>query len=141
MAFLSVGKSKVPDIQRLYLMEITLPTGMIVVKIGKASGSSSKNRMLQICGGIFDKFRKTPMIYIKKDTVVPTDLVFQYENILHRFFTDYRYYSKVPFDGHTECFTIPLDDAVMAYEAVINGHVPEHIYEMPEPVEQDSLTF
>jgi len=103
---------------------------MHVVKIGKASGSSSKERMLQINGSIFDKFRTTAMISIKRDREVPEDMVFKYETVLHRFFCDYQYNSKHKFDGVSECFAIPLEDAVQAYEAVIEGSEPDFTYEL-----------
>ena len=130
MAFLKVGVT--PDKkQRLYIMEIELPNGMKVTKIGKASGPSAKERMLQICGSIYDKFRTTPAIKIKRDREVPADKVFEYETCLHQFFKDYQYKSKKKWDGITECFVVPIDDVVAAYEAVIEGLIPEHTYIMP----------
>jgi len=128
MAFLTVGAGVPKKKQRLYLMEITLPSGMVVIKCGKASGSSSKERMLQICSSIYDKFRRTPMIKIQRDREVNADLVFKYETIMHRFFSDYRYESKHKFDGISECFVVPLDDMVQAYEAVMEGLEPDGVY-------------
>ena len=139
MSFLKVGGSPLKK-QRLYLMEIELPSGMVVQKIGKASGPSSKERMLQINSSIFDKFRCTAKIRIKRDREVPADMVFKYESMLHQFFKAYQYESKTRWDGVTECFTIPLEDAVQAYEAVIEGNVPDFTYEMPELIE-DELVF
>ena len=140
MAFLTIGKDPKGAKQRLYLMEITLPSGMKVVKCGKASGESSKARMLQICASIYDKFRTTPMIKIKRDKEVPTDLVFKYETNVHRFFKDYHYHTKTKFDGSGECFTVPVDDMVAAYEAVIEGNEPDFTYVMPE-VGEDNVPF
>ena len=126
-------------------MEITMPvhgmTGMTLIKIGKASGPSSKKRMLQICSGIYDRHRRTPMIKIQRDKEVPGDKVFEYETILHRFFSDYQYTSKVKWDGITECFVIPRDDAIQAFEAVVGGAVPEHIYALPDLEPEDELPF
>lgn len=143
MAFLKVGAEPPKKKQRLYLMNIKLKSGLTVVKIGKASGPSSKERMLQICSSIYDVQRVTPAISIKRDQEVPYDDVFRYETILHRFFQDYRYEgNERPWDGKTELFVIPLDDAVQAYESVLNGLVPEHRYVIPELVEeQDELPF
>ena len=140
MAFLKVGKEPVKK-QRLYLMEITLPSGMVVVKIGKASGENSTSRMMQIVESVYQKFRKTPMIYIKRDREVPADMVFKWEAQLHRFFSDYQYNTNHRFSGSTECFSIPLADAVMAYEAVIDGMVPDFTYVLPEPAIEDVFTF
>lgn len=142
MAFLTVGSDTVPKKkQRLYIMEIELPSGMKVVKIGKASGHSSKERLLQINGSIFDKFRCTAKMSLKRDREVPYDDVFKYETILHRFFANYTYEHKTKFDGITECFTIPVEDAVQAYEAVIEGAEPDFVYVMPDPVEEDCPPF
>ena len=140
MAFLKVGNVPKKK-QRLYLMEITLPSGFTVIKLGKASGPSSKERMLQICSSIYDKFRRTPMVYIKRDREVATEDVFKLETILHRFFADYKYETKHKFDGVTECFTIPLEDAQVTFDLVVEGLVPEHTYVLPEPIAEDSLTF
>ena len=134
MAFLKVDKEpKVKD-QRLYLMRIRLPgpTGKTVMKIGKASGSSSKERMLQINGSIFDKYRETAMIYICKDQKVLADKVFEYETVLHKFFAHYRIVDNHRFDGHTECFEIEEEVARQAYDAVMGGMIPDFIYATEE---------
>ena len=133
MAFLKVGGEPPKKKQRLYIMEIVLPSGMTVIKCGKASGPSSKERMLQICSSIYDKHRRTPMIKIQRDREVDADLVFKYETIIHKFFSDYQFSSKAKWDGVTECFVVPLDDMIAAYEAVIDGLEPEHIYSLPVP--------
>ena len=137
MAFLTVGAQQPPKTQRLYIMEIELPSGMQVVKIGKASGKSSKDRMLQINGSIFDKFRCTAKISIKRDREVPADLVFRFENTLHRFFSNYKYNSPHVWDGVTECFVVPVADVVQAYELVIEGVEPDFVYTMPDTCELD----
>lgn len=139
MAFLTVGSAP-KKTQRLYVMDIEMPSGMKVVKIGKASGASSKERMLQINGSIFDKFRYTAKIGIKRDREVPEDVVFKHEAILHRFFNKYQYETKTKFDGSSECFVVPLDDVVQAYEAVIDGMVPDFEYTLPV-IEEDELPF
>ena len=143
MAFMKVGVAPVAKKQRLYIMSIELPSGMCVVKIGKASGESSKERMLQINGSIFDKFRCTAKISIKRDREVPADKVFEYERILHDFFSNYRYDSPHKFDGVTECFVLPEDssDAITAYELVIAGEVPDFTYTAQESKDENELPF
>ena len=143
MAFMKVGSAPVAKKQRLYIMSIELPSGMCVVKIGKASGESSKERMLQINGSIFDKFRCTAKISIKRDREVPADKVFEYETILHRFFSAYRYDTTHKFDGVTECFVLPSDceDAITAYELVIAGEVPDFTYVVQDSKDEDELSF
>ena len=138
--FLKVGEAAPKQKSRLYVLRITLPSGLTVCKLGKASGVSSKSRMMQICESIYDKTRSTPCIKVLRDREVPADKVFEYETRLHQYFSDYRYYSKVPWSGNTEAFCIPEDDAIMAYEAVIDGQVPPCKYVMPEQVE-DPLQF
>ena len=123
-------------------MEITLPSGMIVNKCGVASGQSSKERMLQICASIYDDQRTTPMIKIKRDREVDAENVFKFENTMHKFFSNYRYSSKAKWDGITECFCVPIEDMVQAYELVIEGVVPDFQYQMPSTKEaEDSLPF
>lgn len=141
MSFLVVGDAPIAK-RRLYLFDITLITGMKVVKIGVASHGSSLDRMLQVNRAYYQKYRSTFMCNIKRDREVPADVVFKYETLLHRFFNNYQYTPKVAFDGSTELFAIPLDDAVMAFEAVINGEVPDFTYQMPSTKEaEDSLPF
>ncbi len=142
MAFLKVGQEPPAKKRRLYLMEITLPSGMVVNKCGVASGQSSKERMLQICASIYDDQRITPMIKIKRDREVDAELVFKYENMMHKFFAKYKYESTARWDGITECFVVPVDDMVQAYELIIEGVEPDFTYQMPSTKEaEDSLPF
>jgi len=145
MAFLKVGSDEKKK-RRLYIMEILMPigddaSGLTVIKIGVASGNSSKERMLQICGSIFDAHRRTPMIAIKRDREVPGDKVFKYEAILHAFFKNYKYNFKNKWSGSTECFVIPLDDAKQAFEAVIEDQVPDFTYVLPDAPVCDDIPF
>jgi len=140
MAFLKVGGKPPAKKQRLYIMDIELPSGMRITKIGKSSGANSKERMLQINSSIFDKFRCTAKIKIKRDREVPADKVFEYETILHRFFSDCQYTTTHKWDGVTECFCVHLDDVVQAYEAVIDGMVPDHTYVAPDIKEEELFT-
>lgn len=131
MAFLKVGAATPPKKQRLYILDIELPSGMRVTKIGKASGASSKERMLQINGSIFDKFRCTAKISIKRDREIDADKVFKYETLLHRFFSDYKYESAHKWDGCTEAFCVPIEDAKAAYDLIIEGNEPDFTYTLP----------
>jgi len=143
MAFLKVGKEPPKKKQRLYLMRITFKSGLTVIKIGKASGASSKERMLQIAASIYDIDRTLPHITVKRDQVVDAELVFKYETILHKYFCNYQYKNdrRKPFDGITETFVIPESDAIQAFEAVLAGLEPEECYVMPEAVEEDCVSF
>lgn len=140
MSFLKVGKAPSSK-QRLYILDIELPSGMKLVKIGKASGPSAKERMLQINGSIFDKFRCTAKISIKRDREVSSEEVFKMETTLHQYFSTYQYNTPHKWSGCTEAFTIPLADAVMAFEAVIDGQVPDSKYELPGTPMDDDLPF
>lgn len=140
MAFLKVGSEPVKK-RRLYLMDIEMPSGIKLCKIGVASGASSKERMLQINGSIFDKFRCTAKISIKRDREVLAEDVFKMESTLHKFFASCQYETKHKFDGCTETFTIPLEDGVMAFEAVVAGNVPDFCYELPDKDIDEELSF
>ena len=124
MSFLKVGKAPAKD-RRLYCMRITT-SEEVYYKFGVASGHSAKERLLQIAGSYFDKYRETPIIKIMRDQKIDPELVFKYETILHRFFKHYCYDSHMykAFDGSSECFTIDKDTAIQAYEAVLNGMEP-----------------
>ena len=73
------------NVDRLYVMEIVVGE-TTVYKVGKASGHSSKQRMLQIIGSYFDVYRKTPVVSIIKDKEV-TNLT-EREAALLKFFLD-----------------------------------------------------
>jgi len=141
MAFLKVGAEPPKPKRRLYLFDITLKSGMRVVKIGVASHNSSLDRMMAVNRSYYQKYRSTFMCSIKRDREVPAEKCFKYETILHRFFKNYQYTPTVPFDGSTELFAIPIDDAVMAFEAVLEGQVPDFTYELPVPEEKVDLPF
>jgi hypothetical protein len=95
--------------------------GRTVVKVGKASGRSAKDRMLQIVGSYFDVYRVTPVVKIKRDRVVED--VFAKEAELHRYFKDKQYVPEKKFSGSTELFDVGLDVVVDKYEEVIGEKV------------------
>ena len=140
MAFLTVGK-KVEAKRRLYLFNIEMPSGMKCVKIGVASHESSLDRMMTVNRSIFQKYRCTAKIGIARDREVPADKCFKYETILHHFFKDYQYTPPVKFDGSTELFAIPIEDAKQALEAVIEGEEPDFTYVLPNKEESVDLPF
>ena len=113
-----LGKEKV---QRLYLMEIWVEGyDKPAYKFGKASGHSSKERMLQIIGSYFDCYRCTPIIKIVRDREV--DDVFTKETSLHHEFIDDRISCDgKKWSGMTECFLLDKDIAIEAYERVVDA--------------------
>lgn len=128
---------------RVYLLDITFASGMKCIKIGKSSGKSSLDRMLQIQRDYYNKYRVTFICNIKRDR--PVDDAFKVETALHRFFQDYKYTAKVPFDGSTELFCIYPEAAVEALEYILeNGVDSLREYEYDPKVyeeEVDKLQF
>ena len=109
-----------PSKDRLYIFHITFENGMQVVKIGKASGDHSVDRMLQIQRDYFKTNRVTFLCRIKRDRVVPEN-VFKYETELHHFFKDYKYTAKSSFDGSNELFVVHPQAAVDVYDYLMEN--------------------
>lgn len=131
-----------PKLDRLYILSIRFESDMEVIKIGKSSGKSSLDRMLQIQRDYFKKYRCTFICRIVRDR--ECEDVYKKESMLHRFFQDYRYYPKVPFDGSTELFCISLDAAKEAYEAALDGeNLDLFVYDplVYEEDQKDKLPF
>jgi hypothetical protein len=122
MAFMKVDKAVVnkpyrgkrSSVDRLYLMEITVPGLGVVYKIGKASGHSSKDRMLQIVGSMFDVYRETPIVRIVRDRECSD--VFAVETRCHRRLKEWQISVEKKWSGCTECFEISREDALKVYE-------------------------
>jgi len=132
-----------PAIERLYLFSIRFESGMECVKIGKSSGSSSLDRMLQIQRDYFNRNRCTFICRIVRDRPIDKD-VFKYESALHRFFEDYRYRPKIAFDGSTELFNINKEEAIEAYEYLLDNRyeaLDSYSYEPTTKECEDSLPF
>lgn len=132
-----------PKQDRVYLLDITFASGMKVVKIGKSSGKSSLDRMLQIQRDYYNKYRVTFICNIKRDRAVED--AFKVETALHKFFQDYKYTAKIPFDGSTELFCISIEAATEAYEYILEngvGSLEEYEYN-PEVYKEevDELPF
>jgi hypothetical protein len=134
-------KDKIP---RLYILDITMPSGMKCVKIGVSSGSNSVDRMMQVNRDIFNKYRCTAMIRIHKDKALDSrEEAFRLESMLHRFFKDYRYTPAKAFDGSTELFCIDVRAAKDALDFTLDGNnLDEYTYEPLDYEEDlDSLPF
>ena len=128
---------------RVYLLDITFASGMKCIKIGKSSGKSSLDRMLQIQRDYYNKYRTTFICNIKRDR--PVDDAFRVESELHKFFQDYKYTPKIPFDGSTELFYIYPEAAVEALEYILEngvGSLQDFVYD-PKVYEKevDELPF
>lgn len=63
-----VRKESEENVERLYVLKMIVDD-KVVYKVGKSSGHSSKQRMLQIIGSYFDAYRATPVVKIVKDKV------------------------------------------------------------------------
>ena len=87
---------------RIYVMEFTLECGTILHKIGKSSGKSSKNRMLDIVDSFFNTYRYTPMVRIRLDMETITPLLV--EKHIHRLLAEYSCGFEKKFNGSTEFF-------------------------------------
>lgn len=106
-------------IDRLYLLEILVPGMGLVYKIGKASGKSSKDRMLQIVGSMFDVYRETPIVKIVRDRSCQD--VFTKESACHRELKPHRIKVAKKWSGCTECFSVTKDVAIEVYERILNA--------------------
>ena len=128
---------------RVYLLDITFASGMKCVKIGKSSGKDSLDRMLQIQRDYYNKYRTTFLCNIKRDR--PVDDAFRIESELHKFFQDYKYTPKIPFDGSTELFVIEVQAATEALEYILENGVDSLIGYVYDPKvyeeEVDELPF
>ena len=104
--------------ERLYVLEIVVD-GTVVYKVGKASGHSSKARMLQIIGSYFDAYRVTPVVKIVKDTACTE--VFEKETLCHQELVEYKYVPDKTFSGCTEVFKADKEAVLEVYKRVLEG--------------------
>lgn len=117
MAFARVRK-EFGDTERLYILEIVVDD-ITVYKVGKASGHSSKKRMLQIVESYFDVYRVTPMIKIVKDREVTE--VFTKETKCHHELKEWQFVPVKKFSGSTELFNVTKEKVLEVYEDVLQG--------------------
>ena len=104
--------------ERLYVLEMVVD-GIVVYKVGKASGHSSKARMLQIIGSYFDAYRVTPVVKIVKDTACSE--VFEKEILCHQELAEYRYVPEKVFSGVTEIFKAEKEVVLEVYRRILEG--------------------
>ena len=104
--------------ERLYVLEMVVD-GTVVYKVGKASGHSSKARMLQIVGSYFDAYRVTPVVKIVKDTACTE--VFEKETLCHQELAEYKYVPDKVFSGVTEIFKVDKEAVLEVYKRVLEG--------------------
>ena len=117
MSWFNVKKSE-ESTERLYVLEMIIDD-KIVYKVGKASGHSSKARMLQIVGSYFDAYRVTPVVKIVKDTACSE--VFEKETLCHQELVEYRYTPEKTFSGCTEIFLIEKEVVLEVYKRILEG--------------------
>ena len=115
--FFKITKGDKVKCERLYILECVLED-VLVYKVGKASGHSSKERLLQIVGSYFDKFRVTPVIRIIKDQEV-TD-VFKKETACHHALAEWSYTPSKSFSGSTEIFRTTKEKVLEVYLDVLS---------------------
>ena len=89
-----------------------------LVKIGVTS-RAIEDRVSEILISIFKKYREFP--YCRPKRFRKTGNVYEKEAVLHKYFAEFNYKPEKVFSGSTEFFDIPLDEAVRAYENLLDG--------------------
>lgn len=115
MAWLKVKKD-FENVNRLYILEIQIGE-TVVYKVGKASGHSCKQRMLQIIGSYFDVYRVTPIIKVVKDKEVSN--VFDKETKCHHALAEWQYTPDKAFSGSTEVFKVDKEKVLEVYNEIV----------------------
>lgn len=115
MAWLKVKKD-FENVDRLYILEIQIGE-TVVYKVGKASGHSCKQRMLQIIGSYFDVYRVTPIIKVVKDKEVSN--VFDKETKCHHALAEWQYTTDKVFSGSTEVFKVDKEKVLEVYNEIV----------------------
>lgn len=115
MAWLKVKKD-FENVDRLYILEIQIGE-TVVYKVGKASGHSCKQRMLQIIGSYFDVYRVTPIIKVVKDKEVSN--VFDKETKCHHALAEWKYESEKKFSGCQELFKVDKEKVLEVYNEIV----------------------
>ena len=101
----------------MYVLEFELE-GQTLVKIGITS-RNIEDRVSEILVSIFHKYRMFPYCRPKRFRKVKNNK--ECETILHKWFEKDRYITEHKFSGSTEFFAIKLEDAVSAYENLLNN--------------------
>ena len=106
-------------VDRVYIIKQRLHDSNVdfIFKIGKSSGKSSVDRLMQLIRSHFMKYRYTPFMVIKRDRPVPN--AFQVETQLHQEFKQHRYYHDKPIDGKDEWFYMREDVLLRRYDELV----------------------
>jgi len=105
--------------ERLYLILFEDSTGSYV-KCGKSSGDSSHKRFISIMESYIIA-HKGNCAYAKLLRDVEVDDVFIKETAFHNKFKDKRHYPKHSFSGYTELFSLDVDEAITAFDSIVNS--------------------
>ena len=118
---------------KLYILDITLYSGMQVCMIAPTN-LSQKDFVIDFCSTIFDKFNKTPRVFVGH-SMSYNDKLF---NALLSYFSNYKYVSK--HYNFTNCFYVPLKDIKDAIDtfALLNHFEGKYI---PQNDSSDVLPF
>lgn len=106
-----------PSTAIVYLLELDID-GKTVVKIGMTT-RKIEDRVLEILLSCFKQYREFPRCRPKR--FKKTIDAYGKEQLLLRYFSDYKYTSGKVFGGCQELVDVPLDVVVDAYERVLNG--------------------
>lgn len=117
MSWFNVKKGE-ESTERLYVLEITVDD-KVVYKVGKSSGHSSKQRMLQIIGSYFDAYRVTPVVKIVKDKVCID--VFKKETKCHQELAEYKFRAEKVFSGCQELFDVDKEVVLEVYKRILES--------------------
>ena len=107
------------NVDRLYVLEIMVGD-TLVYKVGKASGHSCKQRMLQIIGSYFDVYRVTPIIKVVKDKEVTN--VFEKETKCHHTLAEWQFVPEKAFSGSTELFLVDKEKVLEVYNKIVKDN-------------------
>ena len=103
---------------RVYIIKQKLyDTNEYIFKVGKSSGKSSIDRLMQLIRSHFMKYRYTPFATIKRDRA--TNNAFAIETQLHHEFKQYQYYHDKKVDGANEWFYIREDILLRRFDELL----------------------
>ncbi len=103
---------------RVYIFKVKLDSREgYIYKIGKSSGKSSIDRLLQVQRAFFMQYRYITFAAIIRDR--PIANAFEIETKLHQHFKEKNYYHGKKFDGSHEFFKCDEDDLLREYDSLI----------------------
>ena len=109
---------------RLYLIEFEDDTGYYV-KCGKSSGKDSEKRLITIMES-YIRAHHGNCAYARILRDVQVDNVFTKESKFHTKFKDRRHYPKHSFSGYTELFALTKEEAINAFDAIVQDIEDTH---------------